>query len=244
MTDVSSANPLHSADDLIIAGLTPLTTVDYPGQLAAVLFLQGCPWRCGYCHNSDLQPRRSEQSEPWRKILSWLETRQGLLDAVVFSGGEPTLQAGIADALGQVRRLGFKVGMHSAGIYPGRLRELLPLLDWIGLDIKAAYADYHAVTGVKDSAHRAWLSAGEVLNSGIDYEIRCTLHPDQLDNDQLQRWASELHQLGARNVALQHCVTPRCNDIALRQCHAMRPDREFLDRLGRDFDHFVVRDAA
>jgi len=99
-------------DNLVeVGGLTPLTTIDYPGELAAVLFLQGCPWRCGYCHNQELMTRHGRNTIPWCLVMRMLEQRIGLLDAVVFSGGEPTLQANLGEAIRQVKSLGFKIGL-------------------------------------------------------------------------------------------------------------------------------------
>ncbi|MBI3069525.1 MAG: 4Fe-4S cluster-binding domain-containing protein, partial [Betaproteobacteria bacterium] len=74
---------------LRVGGLVPLTTTDYPGRLAAVVFCQGCPWRCGYCHNPHLLPARRTAPIAWHAVRDFLERRRGLLDAVVFSGGEP-----------------------------------------------------------------------------------------------------------------------------------------------------------
>jgi anaerobic ribonucleoside-triphosphate reductase activating protein len=80
---------------LRVGGLVPLTTLDFPDQLACVLFCQGCGWRCRYCHNPQLIPARGEQEKSWDDILAFLRQRVGLLDAVVFSGGEPTLLAAV-----------------------------------------------------------------------------------------------------------------------------------------------------
>ena len=82
---------------LLIGGLLPFTTIDYPGCLAAVLFCQGCPWRCHYCHNRHLLPQKGGSALPWQEVLALLERRQGLLDALVFSGGEATLQAALPE---------------------------------------------------------------------------------------------------------------------------------------------------
>ncbi|MDD5304810.1 MAG: anaerobic ribonucleoside-triphosphate reductase activating protein, partial [Elusimicrobia bacterium] len=115
--------------------MTPLSTTDYPGVLSAVLFLQGCPWRCSYCHNPHLIPADSPPEREWESALAFLRGRVGLLDAVVFSGGEPTLQDGLEDAMREVKAMGFKIGLHTGGAYPERLVALLPLIDWVGLDI-------------------------------------------------------------------------------------------------------------
>ena len=114
---------------LKVAGLTPMTTVDFPDRLAAVVFCQGCPLRCRYCHNPELLPRKSEQLIPWPEILDFLRQRQGLIDALVFSGGEPTQQRALPQAIAEARALGYEIGLHTAGVYPQRLKQLLPLLD-------------------------------------------------------------------------------------------------------------------
>ena len=89
-----------------IGGFVPFSATDYPDHLSAVVFCQGCPWRCGYCHNVHLQPATNATELAWNSILSFLERRRGLLDAVVFSGGEPTLQHALAGAMRAVKALG------------------------------------------------------------------------------------------------------------------------------------------
>jgi len=156
---------------LRVGGLTRCSASDYPGKLAAVVFCQGCAWRCGYCHNPELQPRRGGEDIAWSDVLAFLERRQGLLDAVVFSGGEPTLQAGLAPAVREVKARGFLVGLHTAGIVPRRLAEVLPLLDWVAMDVKAKFDEHERVTGVRGSAHRARESRELILASGTACEF-------------------------------------------------------------------------
>jgi len=224
-----------------VGGLTPLTTVDYPGELAAVLFLQGCPWRCGYCHNPELVARHSHSALAWPRVIEFLERRRGLLDAVVFSGGEPTLQSGLGEALRQVRSLGFRTGLHTAGIYPDRLREVLPLLDWVGMDIKSSRAQYDSITGVPGSGQRAWASAALLLDSGLECEFRTTLHPDLLNPEQLSKLADELGEIGVDSLVLQKCVTARCREPALRQATRPLPDPGFLAGFADRFERFSLR---
>ena len=138
-----------------VAGMTPLTTIDFPGRLAAVLFLQGCPWRCSYCHNPELLPARGAGGLDWDAVQDFLGRRRGLLDGVVFSGGEPTSQARLPDAIARVKAIGFQVGLHTGGMYPARLQRLLPLLDWVGLDIKGPAAHHDAITGRRSFAVNA-----------------------------------------------------------------------------------------
>jgi pyruvate formate lyase activating enzyme len=233
----------RATDRVPVAGLTRLTTIDFPGRLAAVVYLQGCPWRCGYCHNSDLQPR-GPATLVWDEVLSWLGTRKGLVDGVVFSGGEPTLHAGLGDAIEAVRALGFDIGLHTAGIYPQRFERILPLLDWVGFDIKACYRHYDTITGVTGSADRAWQSAQLLLDSSVAHEFRTTLHPDQMDSAALGELVDELLHAGARHYAIQHCVISRCADEQLRYHNDSRLSNATLNDLGSRFDRFEIRDAA
>jgi radical SAM superfamily enzyme YgiQ (UPF0313 family) len=104
-----------------IAGFVPLSTVDWPDQLAAVIFTQGCPWRCGYCHNAHLIPPRGEVSIAWDIIFEKIKQRKNFLDAVVISGGEPLLQRGLTNILNEIRALGLKTGLHTSGSLPKQL---------------------------------------------------------------------------------------------------------------------------
>lgn len=220
---------------LKIGGLQPLTTIDLPGRLAAVVFLQGCPWRCNYCHNPELQPPSRPADDPlaldWWGVLSFLEQRRGLLDGVVFSGGEPTLQSGLTAAASQVRRLGFQVGLHTAGMYPQRLLELLPMLDWVGLDIKAPWSRLDQLCGAVGSSTKVQASLGHLLHSNVDFECRTTWHPQLFPVDELQALATELLALGVRDWALQ-----RRDDEVLPELDAAR-----LESLAMGFRSFVLR---
>lgn len=232
----------NQAPELIsIGGVTPFTTIDYPGELAAVLFLRGCPWRCDYCHNKDLIDRESEKSIAWESVLDFLHERKTLLDAVVFSGGEPTLQTGLLEAIQQVKRLGFKTGLHTAGVYPLRLKKLLPWLDWVGLDIKAPASRYAAVTGVFHSAERAWQSARLLAEADVDYEVRTTLHPKLLSRSDLYQLVDELKQINVRHYSVQQCITRYCSDDEIDEKDFNRLDQYDLDRIGKRFSSFEYR---
>jgi pyruvate formate lyase activating enzyme len=156
---------------LRVGGLTRLSAADYPGKLAAVVYCQGCAWRCGYCHNPELQPARGAHEIPWAEVVSFLDRRRGLLDAVVFSGGEPTLQPSLRQAMGEVKGMGYLIGLHTAGIVPRRLAEVLPLLDWVGMDVKAPFEEHERVSGKRGSASRARASRELIRASGVACEF-------------------------------------------------------------------------
>ena len=194
---------------IAVGGLVPFSTVDYPGHLAAVVFCQGCPWRCAYCHNPHLQPAAAAvPGKSWEEVAAWLEYRRGLLDAVVFSGGEPLLQRGLGDAMRQARGLGFGIGLHTAGMYHARFAEVLPLADWVGFDVKAPFDRYRHVTGARDG-ESARCSLTHLLASGIPCEIRCTADESLLSPEDARRMAAQLAALGLRRLVLQAVRDPR-----------------------------------
>jgi pyruvate formate lyase activating enzyme len=188
-----------------VAGLVRLSTVDWPGKLVAVVFLQGCPWRCVYCHNEALLDAHAPGKVPWTEVLEFLGRRRGLLDGVVFSGGEPLLQACLPAAIRQVRALGFEVGLHTSGAWPKRLQALLDggLLDWVGLDIKHLPAMYKSVTGVRTSGTSAWRSLAAVLASGVPHEVRTTVDPSVHTRTDIGQLVGQLRDKAVQHHALQ-----------------------------------------
>ncbi len=201
--EARTARAAPAAGELRIGGLTRLSSCDWPDRLVATVFCQGCPWSCGYCHNPALIPVAGAAPVVWAEVAELLAGRRGLLDAVVFSGGEPTLQPALTAAAAAVRDLGFAVGLHTSGAYPRRLAEVLRLLDWVGLDIKAPPRLYREVTGSAGAADRALASLRLLVGSGTDCEIRTTLDPAVLDEQALAELVDLLVAEGVTSFALQ-----------------------------------------
>jgi pyruvate formate lyase activating enzyme len=201
MSARASLNP--TATELRVAGLTRLSSCDWPGELVATVFCQGCGWDCAYCYNPGLRPPQGDARIPWAEIATFLESRRGLLDGVVFSGGEPTLQPALLSAVQAVRRLGFRVGLHTAGMAPERFAALLPFVDWVGFDVKAPFRVYSRITGVGQSGTKALSSLRLLLASGISYEVRTTLHPALLSPADMLELQEELLALGVARYAVQ-----------------------------------------
>jgi anaerobic ribonucleoside-triphosphate reductase activating protein len=226
---------------LKVGGYTPFSTTDYPGQLSAVVFVQGCPWRCGYCHNPHLQPRTRDSPLSWSALLAGLQRRVGLLDAVVFCGGEATMDPALGGAIQQVRALGFKVGLETACIYPDRLRKLLPTLDWVGFDVKAPFDRYADITGVAGSGEPARASVEAILASGVDYECRTTVHPAQLPPPVLMELAKTLADMGVTNYVLQEFRATGCDNEALvAAAIAGYPGEDTLTKIAPMFPRFAI----
>ncbi|WP_316977644.1 anaerobic ribonucleoside-triphosphate reductase activating protein [Shumkonia mesophila] len=230
-----------AADDLVVGGMAPLTTIDYPGRLAAVLFCQGCPWRCPYCHNPHLLKRQAEHPVAWGDIRAFLRKRRGFLDAVVVSGGEPLLQAAVVDAVAGIKAMGFSVALHTGGSHPARLRHLLPHLDWVGFDAKTAFDAYAGVTGIAGNGEKASRSLAEVQAAGVAYEVRTTVDERLVSRDDLLRLADDLAGRGVRTWALQECRESKAPGRFPGT--VLLDDGPFLERLAGRFDGFTVRRA-
>ena len=215
----NTLDPSSWKEELHLSGLVPFSTVDFPGSLAAVLFFQGCPWECRYCHNPHLRtfhPLGEQPEWTWKKAHAFLQERAGFLDGVVYSGGEPTAQPHLHRAISEARALGYRIGLHTSGAHPKQLSTILPLIDWVGLDIKAPLdARYALITGVRSSETPVQVSLAAILSAGISYQLRTTVHPllhSQKDLDDLH---SQLERLGAGATTVQKFRTQGCLDSAL-----------------------------
>lgn len=187
---------------LKVGGFAPFTTIDYPGCLSAVVFCQGCSWRCGYCHNKHLQPFSGDGFCDWNSVVSFLESRIGILDAVVFSGGEPTAQKDLYAAIIEVRRLGFKIGLHTSGSNPKTFEKCLPVIDWVGFDIKAPFNEYAFITCIRGSGEKAEESVGILRASSVLRQFRTTVDPLLLEENRLTK-IQELVKSWGEEIILQ-----------------------------------------
>jgi pyruvate formate lyase activating enzyme len=230
----------RNSTELRVGGLARLSSCDWPGKLAATIFCQGCAWDCAYCHNPGLRPMQAETQIAWPEVLAFLESRLGLLDGVVFSGGEPTLQPALLDAIKTVRNLGFRIGLHTAGMVPARLERLLPCIDWVGFDVKAPFGVYSRITGVNESGTNAIVSLQMLLASGISYEVRTTFHPTLLSLFDMLELRDQLLALSVTRYVVQrfHSAGTRAS------CLPLLPEQQELGLppdYGNNFLHFLVR---
>jgi len=142
----------------------------------------------------------------------------------------------------EVRRLGFRVGLHTAGIYPRRLQALLPLVDWVAMDVKASFAAYATVTGGRDSGTRALASLQLILDSGVDHEFRTTVHSALLPPQALSDLAHALAKLGVRNYVVQEFRRQGCASAALEDADSYLTDA-YCESIAPMFRSFEVRRA-
>lgn len=200
----------------VVGGLVPFTTIDFPGKIAAVVFFQGCPWRCAYCSNPHLFQLREASArdvESWGYVLDLLRRRTKALEAVVFSGGEAVAQAeALIRAIDEIKAIHpYLIGLHTNGCYPDKLEAILPRLDWVGLDIKAPRegGKYDEITKVEGSGEAAWKSLDLVIASGKLFECRTTADPRFLGREDILAIAGELGARGVKTYAVQRFRPPK-----------------------------------
>ena len=167
-----------------IYSLTPFTLLDYPHKSACILWFAGCNMRCLYCYNPEIVLGKGSLS--FEKILSFLQSRKNLLDAVVFSGGECLLHKKIIDLISQVKKMGFLVKIDTNGSSPEVMQKLINkhLIDYIALDYKAPKSKFEAITqsDLYDSFEK---TLDLILEAKIPFEVRTTYHSDLLTEDDL-----------------------------------------------------------
>ena len=161
-----------------IAGFQKLTLLDFPGKVACTLFTPGCNFRCPFCHNASLVITPGDADDfTEEEILSFLKKRQGLLEGVAITGGEPLLQPGIDELIRKIRALGYAVKLDTNGSFPEKLSRLLEegLLDYVAMDIKNAPEHYDLATGVETDLEKIRRSIALLIGGKIPYEFRTTV---------------------------------------------------------------------
>ena len=161
-----------------IAGLQKLTLLDYPGRVACTVFLGGCNLRCPFCHKASLVlPRGATETMTEESFLAFLKKRQGILDGVCVTGGEPLLQPELPRLLSEIKSLGYGCKLDTNGTLPHRLSPLIQAgaIDYIAMDIKSSLWGYNTACGVEVDTEAIKQSIALIKQSGIPHEFRTTV---------------------------------------------------------------------
>lgn len=188
-----------------IAGYQPLTLIDYPGHLASIVFTQGCPFRCVYCHNPELIPTQGEDEHSEDSIISRIKQDAEMLDGVVVTGGEPTVHPDLPEFLEKLKSLGLKVKLDTNGVNPRLIERCLQknVVDFFAMDIKHRWEKYNDVIGSSPdiAIENCRKTFDLICQSGIAYEFRTTIYSALHTEDDLLTIAGYLE--GTGNYALQ-----------------------------------------
>jgi pyruvate formate lyase activating enzyme len=186
-----------------IGGLQKLALVDYPGKVAATVFLIGCNFRCPFCQNPELVTAGDQQEITEKEFFEFLDSKIGLIDGICITGGEPTINADLADFIKKIKAKGFLIKLDSNGSNPEVLKELIDakLLDFIAMDIKTSLDKYGRATRVEVDVDNIKRSVKIIKNNGIDYEFRTTVVPGLVEKSDIEKIGQWLK--GAKKIALQ-----------------------------------------
>ncbi len=199
-----------------IGGLQKVSLIDYPEKICAVLFTQGCNFRCPFCHNPELvDPALYHDCIPEEEIFSFLEKRRGILDAISISGGEPTIQPDLFDFIERVKSMNYLVKIDTNGSLPEVLKKLIDrgLVDYIAMDVKAPLKRYPEITKSNIKPSRIKQSIKMIMDSGIEYEFRTTVVKSLLNKNDLRKIVGTIKD--ARRYVLQKFVPSKSLDEKL-----------------------------
>lgn len=202
-----------------IGGLIKFTLIDFPGRPAAVIFTQGCNFRCRYCHNPELvYPHLFTEPVAEGEIDAFLKRRQGTLEGVVVSGGEPTLHDDLPAFLKKIKSMGYAVKLDTNGTRPEILKKLIGehLLDYIAMDLKAPLEKYALITGVEFNPAVLRESMDLICQSGLAYEFRTTYDKEVLTDADI---AALSKLVEGKKYRVQECLPVAKEKAVLKVLH-------------------------
>lgn len=193
---------------MLIQGLQKMTLLDFPGQVACTVFTGGCNFRCPFCHNASLVLDVHENQEiALEELFAFLKKRQGILDGVCVTGGEPMIQRGLEDFLKQIKDLGYMVKLDTNGSFPDKLKKVVKagLVDYVAMDIKNSKESYGKTIGIEEyDVEKVDESVQFLLKDTVPYEFRTTVVREfhqRSDFESIAKWIC-----GAQRYFLQQFV--------------------------------------
>ncbi|MBI2105843.1 anaerobic ribonucleoside-triphosphate reductase activating protein [Candidatus Woesearchaeota archaeon] len=233
-----------------IAGLQKFTLIDYPGKLACTIFLHGCNFRCGYCHNPKLVISHESKFLNKKEVLLFLKERKKYLDGVCITGGEALINTELPDFLKEIKKLDYKIKLDTNGSNPKLLQEIIDkkLIDYVAIDIKHSKEFYESITGININLNNIEKSIKIIAGSELDYELRTTVVPGYHDPqkiNEISRWIYNLIEKKAKKYAIQNFVARKDGLIDKKFESIKSFSTEELEEIKRDifdgFEEIVIR---
>lgn len=200
-----------------IGGLQKLTLIDYPGRLAATIFLCGCNFRCPWCYSRELvlpeeikkQPKISE-----KEVFHFLKEKRKLLEGVVICGGEPAIQKSLLKFIKKIKEIDYLIKLDTNGFYPEVLKKLInkKLIDYLAMDIKAPKEKYHRLAGARIEIEKIQESIDILKEGKVDYEFRTTVVPTfhtKEDIIKIAKWLSGAKKYYLQNFRPEKTIDPK-----------------------------------
>jgi pyruvate formate lyase activating enzyme len=202
----------------VIAGIKGTSLIDYPGKVAAVLYMSRCNFRCPFCHNRELVLEEDIKPVLEEEALAILASRRGFIDGAVITGGEPTIHSSLSGLIRAIRKLGFTVKLDTNGYNLGALKRLLAagMIDFVAMDIKTSLPKYSQAVGVEIDTGRITESIELIKDSSIECEFRTTCVPSLVDSDdieQISKMVGESGWLTLQQFQPENTLDPNYNEI-------------------------------
>ena len=195
-------------EGFVIGGFQKTSLLDFPGKIASIVFTQCCNFRCGYCHNPELNTEKRAANDlssscSVQEFFDFLDIRKGKLDGIVVTGGEPTLQKGLYQFLFEIKNKGFLIKLDTNGSNPEILKTVVTdgLVDYVAMDTKAPFDKYHEVIKTRIPLEKIKESIDFLLSGKVDYEFRTTVVKEQLSFDDFEKIGQLIK--GAKRYYLQ-----------------------------------------
>ena len=227
---------------MLLKGLEKLTLIDYPGNMACTVFVFGCNFRCGFCHNPELVIDDGREIIKQEDFFNFLKERKEFLEGVCITGGEPTLYDELPDFIRKIKEMGYLVKLDTNGTNPDMLEKLIKekLIDYIAMDVKAPIEKYEKIANAEVDKKKIKKSVEIIKNSGLDYEFRTTATPDLIQDDFLKiaEWLK-----GSKNYYIQQFRPIKTLDKAFEKREPI-PDEKILEifnKIKSFFNHCDVR---
>ncbi len=196
---------------MLIGGLEKLTLIDYPNELAAIIFTVGCNFKCPFCHNPELVNVENNQKGHMyiseSDLFDFLKKRLGKLDAVVITGGEPTVHNDLPRLIKKIKKMGYLVKLDTNGTNPDMLKAMIKdkLIDYIAMDLKSDFNHYTQTVATIVDLEKIKKSINIIMNSGVQYEFRTTIMPFFINEEILRNMGAIIR--GARKWYLQNFIS-------------------------------------
>ncbi len=203
---------------MLLGGFQRFSLIDYPDKICAIGFTQGCNFRCPYCHNPELvEPERFNGALAEEDVFNFLQERQGKIDGVVITGGEPTIHSDLLDFSKKIKALGFLVKLDTNGSHPEILSRLIQdgAVDYIAMDIKAPEHRYAEIAAAAVDMEKIKQSVSLIMNSGLPYEFRTTVVAGLLSKEDIVVLTRMI--IGARLYVLQKFLPTKTIDVNFLQ---------------------------
>jgi len=224
---------------MIIGGFQKFSLIDYPGKICAIIFTQGCNFRCPYCHNPELvNPKLFREPIDENDIFRFLEMRKGKLDAVEITGGEPTLQPDLIEFMRKIKAMGFLIKLDTNGTNPEVVEKIIKnkLVDYIAMDVKAPLEKYEKVVRAKVDKQKIKEAISLIMNSHIDYEFRTTVTKSILTKEDIIDIAKTIK--GSKLYVLQKFIHSKILDPSLAKRAKTFSDAE-LEAIRSEAEKYV-----